>query len=165
LNDKNSTSGNINDNQFIVFELESERYGLSVVKTESIERMTQITRVPDSSEYVLGIINLRGDIIPVLSLRLKMGLEPKEYNSDTRIIVIDAGIFRIGIVVDRVIEIINISETGIQSAIEIITDRESQLFKGVYKSGDSVIMLLDMDTVLGVEDSNLDKEIKDAAVI
>lgn len=165
MNDKNSTSSNINDSQFIVFELENERYGLSVVKTESIERMTQITRVPDSSEYVLGIINLRGDIIPVLSLRLKMGLKPKEYDSDTRIIVIDTGIFRVGIVVDSVIEIINISEMGIQSTIEILTDRESQLFKGVYKSGNSVIMLLDMDTVLGVEDSNPKKEIKDAAIV
>lgn len=165
MNDKNGVSGNINDKQFIVFELESERYGLSVVKTESIERMTQITRVPDSSEYVLGIINLRGDILPVLSLRLKMGHKPKAYDSDTRIIVIDAGNYHAGIVVDKVIEIINLSDIGIQCAKEVLTDRESQLFKGVYKSGDNVIMLLDMDTVLGVEDSNPDKEIKDVTII
>lgn len=147
--DKNSTSNNVNTKQFIVFELENERYGLSVMKTESIERMTQITRVPDSSDYVLGIINLRGDILPVLSLRLKIGLKPKAFDSDTRIIVVDVGNYRVGIVVDRIVEIMNISEIGIQSAKEILIDRESQMFEGVYKSGDNVVMLLDMDIVLG----------------
>lgn len=147
--DKNSTSNNVNTKQFIVFELENERYGLSVIKTESIERMTQITRVPDSSDYVLGIINLRGDILPVLSLRLKIGLKPKAFDSDTRIIVVDVGNYRVGIVVDRIVEIMNISEIGIQSAKEILIDRESQMFEGVYKSGDNVVMLLDMDIVLG----------------
>ena len=147
--DKNSTSNNVNTKQFIVFELENETYGLSVIKTESIERMTQITRVPDSSEYVLGIINLRGDILPVLSLRLKIGLKPKAFDSDTRIIVVDVGNYRVGIVVDRIVEIMNISEIGIQSAKEILIDRESQMFEGVYKSVDNVVMLLDMGIVLG----------------
>jgi purine-binding chemotaxis protein CheW len=163
--DKTNSLDNPDYGQYIVFELENEMYGLSVKKTESIERMTQITRIPDSSEYVLGIINLRGDILPVLSQRLRMGLKPKEYDSNTRIIVIDAGNYRVGIVVDRVVEILNMSETGLQHAKEILTDRESHLFEGIYKFGDNVVMILDTDIILNIEHSSRDKENKDAIVI
>lgn len=163
--DKTNSLNNRGDRQCIVFELEGEMYGISITKTESIERMMQITRVPDSTDYVLGIINLRGDILPILNLRKKMGLKPKAYDSDTRIIVIDAGNFRAGIVVDRVVEILSISEIGIQSAKEILTGRKSHLIDGIYKSGVNVIMIIDMDIVLGIELLNFDKEKEDAIVI
>jgi len=157
MTDKSSTSNNLNIEQFICFELETELYGIGVKKTESIERMSQITRVPDSSVHILGIINLRGDILPVLSLRQMMGIKPKSYDSDTRIIVIDAGNYRVGIVVDRVIEILSISGIEIQSAKEILTDRESHMFEGVYRAIDNIVMLLNMDWILDTGDSYFDK--------
>lgn len=155
MNDKSIVSTNIE--QFIGFELSAEMYGININNTESIERMTQITRVPDSSEHVLGIINLRGDILPVLSLRNMMGLEPKSYDSETRIIVIDTENYRVGIVVDKVVEILNISCSEVQPAKEILTDRESHMYDGVFKTHGSIFMILNVDKILNIENQNHDK--------
>jgi len=145
--DNTNSLNNQSNRQYIVFELEGEAYGINLTKTESIERITQIARIPDSTDYVLGIINLRGDILPVLGLRQKMGLNPKTYDADTRIIVIDAGNFRAGIVVDRVVEILNISETEIQSTKDVLIDKSMDMLEGICKSGGNVVMMLDIDLV------------------
>jgi len=163
--DRNNSSNNAMEKQYIVFEIESEMYGISVKNSESIERMTLITRVPDSLDYVLGIINLRGDILPVLSLRRRIGLEPKEYDPDTRVIVFVSENYRVGLVADKVVGIINIPEVEIQPAKNVLADRESFFLESVYNSNASVIMLLNMDIILNVEHSNIAKEKRDVTVI
>jgi len=138
------------DKQYILFELEGETYGINLVRIESIERMTHITRVPDSPNHVLGIINLRGDILPVLSLRQKMGLKSKAYDADTRVIVTNTGNFRVGIVVDRVVKILNIAESDIQTTKDVLIDKSMDMLEGIYKSGESMVMLIDIDLSLDV---------------
>jgi len=140
------------DNLHIMFEVNGEFYGLNIMQTESIERMTIITRVPDSSENILGIINLRGDIIPILSLRAKMGLKHYEDTPDLRIIVINTEGYRVGIVVDRVLEIVNVEIDKIQPVKELLTNRDSLLLTGVYEFGYGIVMLIDVDSMLNIED-------------
>jgi len=150
--DKKNSTNQFAENLHIIFEVNKELYGLNIMKTESIERMTAVTKVPDSKEYVLGIINLRGDIIPVLSLRARVGLERyKEDTLDSRIIVVNSVEYRVGVAVDRVLEIVNIATESIQPAREILFKNDSQHLAGVYESDYGIIMIMDVDGLLDIK--------------
>ena len=101
--------------QFVSFGLGDNVYGLDILMTESIERMSNITRVPKASKYVLGVINVRGDIIPVISLRNRLGIGEAKYSEDSRIIITSFDGFRVGVLVDRVINVFTAPERDIQS--------------------------------------------------
>jgi len=150
--DKKNSTNQFVENLHIIFEVNSELYGLNIMKTESIERMTAVTKVPDSKEYVLGVINLRGDIIPVICLKARAGLERyKEDTLDSRIIVINNEEYRVGVAVDKVLEIVNIATDSIQPTREILFDNDSQLLAGVYESANGIIMIMDVDGLLDIK--------------
>ena len=93
--------------QLVSFNLDEEEFGVDILKVREINKMLQITRVPNSPHYVEGVINLRGRIIPVVDLRAKVGLEKKSYNKDTRIIVVEIADKTIGFIVDKVSEVLD----------------------------------------------------------
>lgn len=136
--------------QYIVVKIGTEQYGIDIKYVDNIVRNQRITRVPKAQHYFKGVINLRGEIIPVMSLRLKFGLEPDEYTNATRIIIIKLEPqSAIGIIVDEVKEVVTLGEESIEkpSATDP-TDTMIQYLSGVGKHGDGLISLLNISAVI-----------------
>lgn len=134
--------------QYIVVNIGKEQYGIDIKYIDNIVRMQRITRVPKAQHYFKGVINLRGEIIPVMSIRLKFGLEPDDFNNATRIIIIklDAQ-SAIGIIVDEVKEVVSLDETMI-SKVNTEIDEKNNYLIGVGKHGDGLISLLNIQGVI-----------------
>ena len=136
--------------QYIVVQIGNEKYGIDICYVDNIVRMQKITRVPKAQVYFKGIINLRGEIIPVMSLRLKFGLEPDEYTNTTRIIIIKLEPqSAIGIIVDEVKEVVTLSEDSIEKpTVSDASDSMVQYLSGIGKHGDGLISLLNIASVI-----------------
>ncbi len=134
--------------QFIVINIGEEQYGIDIKYIDNIVRMQSITRVPKVPAYLKGVINLRGEVIPVMSLRLKMDLEEDEITKDTRIIIIKLNQHEpIGIVVDSVREVVNIDMSMVEK-VGLDSRDENNYVQGIGKQGEALISLLDLNAVL-----------------
>ena len=132
--------------QYIVVKLDSGQYGIDISFIDNIVRMQQITRVPKSQSYFSGVINLRGEIIPVMNLRLRFELEPKEHTNATRIIIIKPeSNAKIGILVDEVREVVTLEEENIEKAVY---DEQGLNLLGVGKYKDTLISLLNIQGII-----------------
>lgn len=138
------------------FELAGEFYGLDILKIREINGMMDITSVPQTPQFMKGLINLRGKVIPVIDLRLKFGLPEETYTERTSIIVIEFktvhGATQMGIVVDRVSEVITINKADIDAAPDFGTRLKSEYIKGMAKTKNQVLIILDIDLILTDED-------------
>lgn len=139
--------------QLVTFKLGNEEYGIDILKVQEINRMTEITTMPKSAFSVEGVINLRGKVIPVVNLRKRFGLEMKELDSQSRIIVVDAG-STIGLIVDSVSEVIRIPSDTIEPPPPITGGIGSEYVRGIVKLKDRLIILLDIDRLLSDRFSN-----------
>ena len=133
--------------QYIVVNFGEEQYGVDISYIDNIVRMQSITRVPKVPSYLKGVINLRGVIVPVMSLRIKMGLEPDEITKDTRIIIIKTGHELVGIMVDSVKEVVNINSDEVEKVSFDNRDEHSGYVMGVGKQDGALISLLDINAV------------------
>ncbi len=133
--------------QYIVVNIGEEQYGVDISYIDNIVRMQSITRVPKVPSYLKGVINLRGVIVPVMSLRIKMGLEPDEITKDTRIIIIKTGHELVGIMVDSVKEVVNINSDEVEKVSFDNRDEHSGYVMGVGKQDGALISLLDINAV------------------
>ena len=134
--------------QYIVIRLGKEQYGIDICNVDSIVRMQHITRVPKVAAYLKGVINLRGEVIPVMSLRLKMGLAEDEVTRSTRIIILkldQQG--NVGIMVDEVKEVVTLETTDIEKVSYDSKDDKTNFINGVGKHDGELISLLDLNTV------------------
>jgi purine-binding chemotaxis protein CheW len=139
--------------QVIVFNLGDEKYGVDISQVREIIRPTQITRIPNAPDFVEGVINLRGQITTIINLRKRFGMEPKEIDNDTRIIVVEYDNAVIGMMVDTVNEVKYLSTDDIEALPSIITAREEAKFlKGVGKLPDSLLILIDLNKVLSEDE-------------
>ena len=133
--------------QYIVIRLGSESYGVDIKYVDNIVRMQNITRVPKVPEYIKGVINLRGEVIPVMSIRLKMFLPEDEYTRATRIIILKLEQYgTIGIIVDEVKEVVTLSEDAIEKYIK----EECTLHGYVYKSMKIIDVMLLTDNCIDI---------------
>ena len=142
--------------QLVSFELDKEEYGIEVLKVREIIRMIPITKMPNAAHYVEGIINLRGKIIPVVSLRQQFGLVEKDNDTRARIMVMDINGDLMGFVVDSVSEVIRISSSEIQPPPVIVSkgaDQES--ISGVINQADRLLILLDLEKQFAGESAPL----------
>lgn len=139
----------IETKQYIVTKLGTEQYGIDISYVDNIVRMTRITRVPKSQPYFKGIINLRGEVIPVMSLRLKFGLSDDEVTNATRIIIIKLEDLdgSIGLLVDEVKEVVTLSNNSIEKPSNNNGEKTKYLM-GVGRSNDTLISLLNMQNVI-----------------
>jgi purine-binding chemotaxis protein CheW len=136
-----------------VFNLGDEKYGVDISQVREIIRPTQITRIPNAPDFVEGVINLRGQITTIINLRKRFGMEPKEIDNDTRIIVVEYDNAVIGMMVDTVNEVKYLSTDDIEALPSIITAREEAKFlKGVGKLPDSLLILIDLNKVLSEDE-------------
>lgn len=134
--------------QYIVTTLGDEQYGIDIKYISNIVRMQKITRVPKVSDYIKGVINLRGEVIPIISLRLKMGLEADEITKKTRIIILQIEQHEsIGVLVDEVKEVMTLDEEHIEK-VSYDKDDKAKFLSGVGKSDEKLISLLDISAVL-----------------
>ena len=139
-----------NEKQYIVVRLGSE-HGIDIQYVDNIVRNQRITRVPKAQRYFKGVINLRGEVIPVMSLRLKFNLEPDEYTNATRIIIIKLEQHSaIGIIVDEVKEVVTLSEDAIDkpTSADSAGDSRIQYLSGIGKQADGLISLLNIANVV-----------------
>ncbi|MCL5780092.1 MAG: chemotaxis protein CheW [Firmicutes bacterium] len=134
------------EDQLVVFQLNDQQYALPINETQEIIRMAEVTRLPNTNYYIEGIINLRGTILPVISLNRRLGLPETEQNEDTRIIVVENKGSKVGMIVDSVLEVGRYTESEVEPP-NMIGDNIDFL-KGVVKKGDRLWLLVNLDTVL-----------------
>ena len=135
--------------QFIVVKIGSEQYGIDISYVDNIVRMQKITRVPKAQPYFKGIINLRGEIVPVMSIRTKMDLEPDEFTDVTRIIILkleEHGV--LGILVDEVREVVTLAPEEIDKVAYDAKSSKSNFINGVGKHGEELISLFDTNSFI-----------------
>jgi len=138
--------------KYLTFSLASETYGIPILKVKEIIGMLPITSVPRVPNFVKGVINLRGKVLPVIDLRLKFGLEEIDYTERTCIIVVeiasDSGTLPTGAIVDAVSEVIAISDDDIEDRPEFGTTLETDFISGMAKKDGHIKILLDIDSVV-----------------
>lgn len=135
--------------QYIVVQLDEEQYGIDIQYIDNIVRMQRITRVPKAQSYFKGVINLRGEIIPVMSMRIKFGLSLDEYTHKTRIIIIKLEAQApIGVIVDEVKEVVTLDESNIEKPTYNMNEEKAVYLSGVGKHGEGLISLLNIAGVI-----------------
>lgn len=150
------------EGKYLTFSLAGEEYGISILKIKEIIGMMTITSVPRTPEFVKGVINLRGKVIPVIDLRLRFGIDASEYTERTCIIVVEiiseTATVIIGIVVDSVSEVLNIKEEEIEEAPSFGSTLEIDYILGMAKIGENVKILIDINRVLTLDEVNAIKK-------
>lgn len=145
--------------KYLTFSIGKESYGIEIQYVTEIIGIQAITEIPELPDYVKGIINLRGKIIPVMDVRLRFKKEVKEYNDRTCVIVIDTMDLSIGLIVDSVAEVINIPEQDIEVPPKMNKGYNNRFIKNIGKVGNDVKLLLDCEKLLNVDDINTINEI------
>jgi len=135
--------------KYLTFVLNKEQYGVEILKVREILVVLPITPVPQTPHFVKGVINLRGKVIPVVDTRLKFGMSETEHTNETCIIVVDVNSTMMGMIVDTVKEVLDITEDKIEDPPNFGSSIDSGLIRGLGKIGDKVNILLDIDRVLG----------------
>ena len=133
--------------QLVSFRLGQEEFGVEILKVQEINRMVDITKVPQAPHYCEGVINLRGKVIPVINLRKKFGLEELEWDKSTRILVCDVDGYVIGVIVDSVEEVIKIPRATIEPAPEIVSSVDSEYIEGIAKLEKNLLIFLNVAKV------------------
>ena len=135
--------------QFVTFTLNNEEYAVDILSVQEINRITEITQVPNSEEYVEGVINLRGKVIPIINLRTKFGFEEKPKDDSSRIIIMEINNITNGLIVDAVSEVLRIPSSIIEPAPPMSSDHNSQFISGIAKLDNRLIILLDIENLIG----------------
>ena len=136
--------------QYIVVKIGSEQYGIDISYIDNIVRMQRITRVPKSQPYYVGVINLRGEVVPVMSLRRRFDLENDSYEGSTRIIILkleDQSL--VGVIVDEVREVVNLNPETIETPSFKLDEKNAAYLAGIGKNGENLISLLNIENVVG----------------
>lgn len=140
--------------QYICVKLGNEQYGINIKYVENIGRMQKITRVPKAQPYFLGVINLRGEVIPVMSLRRRMNLENDEFTPKSRIIILKFEQDLVGVVVDEVREVVNLTEDAIEKVTHNQKDEKASFINGVGKYDEQLISLFDIYAIIAEKEAD-----------
>ncbi|MDD3704559.1 MAG: chemotaxis protein CheW [Clostridiaceae bacterium] len=134
--------------QFVIFKLENEEYGIDILRVKEIKEMMSITRVPKAAHFVRGVINLRGEVIPVIDLRKRFNLKEGKENESTRIIIVSVDDIIVGLIADYSSEVVEISSEAIEETPEGIGIIDQGYISGIGKVGKRLIILLDIVKVV-----------------
>ncbi|MCF8240147.1 MAG: chemotaxis protein CheW [Melioribacteraceae bacterium] len=144
--------------QLVSFKIGNEEFGVDILKVQEINKMMQITKVPNAPSHVEGVINLRGKIIPVIDLRIKLRIERKDYNNNTRIVVLENDNNIVGFIVDEVKEVLRIPKSITEAPPEMVAGIDSKYITSIGKLEDRLLILLDLDEII----NNTDVEYEEA---
>lgn len=134
--------------QWVTFRLDNEKYGIRVMQVQEVLRMTEIAPVPGAPDYVLGIINLRGNVVTVIDSRKRFGLSDTEADDSTRIVIIEAEKHVVGILVDSVAEVVDLNTSEIDAAPNVGNDDSSKYIQGVSSRDKELLILVDVNKLL-----------------
>lgn len=138
--------------QWVTFKLDNEKYGIKVMQVQEVLRMTEIAPVPGAPDYVLGIINLRGNVVTVIDTRRRFGLMEVEPDDSTRIVIIEADNQVVGILVDSVAEVVELRGSEIETAPNVGNDESSKYIQGVCSRDNELLILVDVNKLLTNEE-------------
>jgi len=149
-----SGAGKIDDRQLVIFKIAGEEFGVDINEVKEIIRWTDVTRIPNTESYIKGVINLRGSIVVVNDLAMKLGLPSKEIDDDTRILVVEVGSNTVGMIVDSATEVLRLDADKVKDAPSMITSGiDSNYIDGVgVLSEDRLLTLLDLAKVMESKD-------------
>lgn len=151
-----STSGDSSSHdpviQWVTFRLDNETYGINVMQVQEVLRVTEIAPVPGAPHFVLGIINLRGNVVTVIDTRTRFGLSVKEPDDETRIVIIEADKQVIGILVDSVAEVVELRASEMESTPNVGNDDTSKYIQGVASKNEQLLILVDLNKLLTEEE-------------
>lgn len=137
--------------QLVSFNIGSEEFGVDILKVQEINRMVEITKVPQAPSYVEGVINLRGKVIPIIDLRKRFNLELKDWDKNTRIVVVDIVGSIMGMIVDSVSEVLRLPANTVEPPPDLVTGINSEYINGVAKLEDRLLIFLDLSKVVDME--------------
>lgn len=146
------------EQQLVVFKLDKEEYGVNIMQVQEISPYQKPTKVPNSPDFVDGIVNLRGDVIPVVSLKKKFRIADTEVTELTRLIVINNGSRRTGFIVDDASEVITISDKDVEEAPPMVVGADRKYIQGVGKIDKRILIILDLHKLLTEEEESQLKE-------
>lgn len=141
--------------QLVTFSIGEEEFGVNILKVQEIIRTMDITKVPRAPDFVEGVINLRGKVIPIIDLRNRFGLSSKPEDKDTRIIVIEINNIIVGFVVDAVSEVLRIPAGTVEPPPPVVAGVDSDYISGVGKLKERLLIMLDLDRLLSTEDMDM----------
>jgi purine-binding chemotaxis protein CheW len=147
-----ATKKEVTEGKFLTFVLGSEVYGIEILKVREIIKLMDITTVPRTPDYMKGVINLRGKVIPIINLRSKFSMPEIEHTQETCIIVVEVNKTSIGIIVDSVSEVSNINSGEIEDAPHLGQDIDTNFILGLGKTKERIVILLDIEQVLSSEE-------------
>jgi len=134
--------------QWVTFRLADEIYGINVMQVQEVLRVSEIAPVPGASHYVLGIINLRGNVVTVVDTRIRLGLETSEVTDSTRIVIIEGAKHVVGILVDCVAEVVDLPSSEVESAPNVGNDETAKYVQGVASRDGELLILVDLNKLL-----------------
>jgi len=138
--------------QWVTFRLDNETYGVNVMLVQEVLRVSEIAPVPGAPDYVLGIINLRGNVVTVIDTRKRFGLAPRDMDDSTRIVIIEIEKQVIGILVDSVAEVVDLRMSEIETAPNVGNDESSKFIQGVATRDDELLILVDLNKLLSADE-------------
>ncbi|MBA4383523.1 MAG: chemotaxis protein CheW [Anaerolinea sp.] len=142
------------EKQLVIFELGAENFGIDIASVEGINKMLDITKIPQAPSFLLGITNLRGSVLPVIDLQMRFGMKSQEQTSETRIVVANLDGIKIGMVVSAVSEVLTIDDKVIEPPPPMVSNINSEYITGVAKIDKRLVILLDLSKVLTLDEKN-----------
>lgn len=139
-------------NRWVTFRLAEEIYGINVMQVQEVLRYTEIAPVPGAPSYVLGIINLRGNVVTVIDTRQRFGLMPTEVTDNTRIVIIEADKQVVGILVDSVAEVVYLRQSEIETAPNVGNEESAKFIQGVCNKNGELLILVELDKMMTEEE-------------
>ncbi|GFK95813.1 Chemotaxis protein CheW [Fundidesulfovibrio magnetotacticus] len=138
--------------QLVTFTISNEEFGIDILKVQEIIRTMEITKVPRAPDFVEGVINLRGKVIPIIDLRKRFSMESRKHDKQTRIVVVDLNAMIVGFVVDGVSEVLRIQSNTVEPPPAVVSGVDSEYISGVGKLDDRLLILIDLDKLLTFEE-------------
>ena len=138
--------------QWVTFKLDNESYGINVMRVQEVLRYTEIAPVPGAPSYVLGIINLRGNVVTVIDTRQRFGLNSGEISDNTRIVIIEADKQVVGIMVDSVAEVVYLRQSEIETAPNVGNEESAKFIQGVCNKNNELLILVELDKMMSEEE-------------
>ena len=138
--------------QWVTFKLDNETYGINVMQVQEVLRYTEIAPVPGAPAYVLGIINLRGNVVTVIDTRQRFGLMNAQITDNSRIVIIEADKQVVGILVDSVAEVVYLRQSEIETAPNVGSDESAKFIQGVCNKNDELLILVELDKMMSEEE-------------
>ena len=137
--------------RWVTFRLADETYGINVMQVQEVLRMTDVAPVPGAPHYVMGIINLRGNVVTVLDTRKLLDLSTSDITDTSRIMIIESGKVTVGLLVDSVAEVVNIASSDIDPPPSVGNDEGSRYIQGIYSSEQQILILIDLNKLINEE--------------